>query len=87
MELLKGKKGGSELLGMDGTYGREKGWNGTFRNGRNSREGRGGTDGWNLEKGGTGLLGMDGTLLEGKWVERNSYEDGGGPGEGTIRRI
>ncbi len=32
-ELLGGKKGGTELLGMDGTYGREKWWNGTFRDG------------------------------------------------------
>ncbi len=36
MELIGGKKGGTELLGMDGTFWEEKEWNGTFR------------DGWNL---------------------------------------
>ncbi len=33
MELLRGKKGGTELLGMDGTFGREGGLNETFRDG------------------------------------------------------
>ncbi len=30
MELMGGKKGGTELLGMDVIFGRENGWNGTL---------------------------------------------------------
>ncbi len=56
MELLGGKKDGTELLEMDGTYGSEKEWNGTFfgMDGTCGRvKGWNGTfrDGWNFWEG------------------------------------
>ncbi len=81
MELFGRKKSGTERLGMDGTYRREKGWNGTFRDGWNFWEGRGVERnylGWmelmGVKRGWSGTV-RDGWIWKGKRVEW-TFRDG-----------
>jgi len=75
-ETYRWENVGTELLGMDGTFWRAKGWNGTFREGELMGGKKGGTEHLGMdeasgrEKGGTELLGWM-EILRGKKVEQN----------------